>query len=56
MKATLAAVLAVLFGLIALATHAAPLPQPGAQPTDIQLPPASEDDKEKEKDKDKKGG
>jgi hypothetical protein len=53
MKAMLAAVLAALFGLIALTAHAAPLPQPGATP-DIQAP--SDDDKDKEKDKDKKDG
>ena len=56
MKAMLAAVLAALFGLVALAAYAAPLPQPGAQPTDMQLPPPSDDDKDKEKDKDKKDG
>jgi hypothetical protein len=57
MKAMLAAVLAALFGLIALTTHAAPLPQPGAQPFDIQAPLPSDDDKDKEeKDKDKKDG
>jgi hypothetical protein len=44
MKAMLAAVLAALFGMIALTVHAAPLPQSGAQSVD------------KEKDKDKKDG
>lgn len=55
MKAMLA-VLAALFGLIALSAHAAPLPQSGAQPLDIQAPPPSDEDKDKEKDKDKKDG
>ena len=54
MKAMLAAVLAALFGMIALTAHAAPLPQSGAH-TDIQAP-SSDDDKDKEKDKDKKDG
>ena len=56
MKAMLAAVLVALFGLIALTTRAAPLPQPGAQPFDIQAPLPSDEDKDKEKDKDKKDG
>ncbi|HEU4353916.1 MAG TPA: hypothetical protein VFR66_18775 [Burkholderiales bacterium] len=56
MKATLAAVLAALFGLLALSAHAAPLPQSGVQPLDIQAPPAADDDKDKDKEKDKKDG
>jgi hypothetical protein len=56
MKAMLAAVLAALFGMIALTVHAAPLPQSGAQSVDIQAPLPSDDDKDKEKDKDKKDG
>jgi hypothetical protein len=51
MKAMLAAVLAALFGLIALTAHAAPLPQPGAQSPDIQAPLPSDEDKDKDKDK-----
>ena len=54
MKATLAAVLASLFGLIALSAHAAPLAQSGVQPLDIQAPLPSDDDTDKDKDKDKK--
>lgn len=51
MKAMLAAVLAALFGLIALTAQAAPLPQPGAQQIDTQVPLPSDEDKDKDKDK-----
>lgn len=56
MKALLATAIAALFGLITLSAHAAPLPQSGVQPLDIQAPLPSDEDTDKDKDKDKKDG